>query len=76
MPVLIEDLCRGLELATLNPGIEHCEDLCKRHLMESASEQTEHGIDPEAAHNQFLKIDKYRYRISPDIKGAENDKSP
>ncbi len=29
------------------------------------------GIDPEAAHKQFLKIDEYRYRISPDIKGAE-----
>ena len=29
------------------------------------------GINPEAAHKQFLKIDEYRYRISPDIKGAE-----
>ncbi len=29
------------------------------------------GIDPQAVHKQFLKIDEYRCRISPDIKGAE-----
>lgn len=29
------------------------------------------GIDPNAAHREFLKIDEYRERISPDISGAE-----
>ncbi len=29
------------------------------------------GINPEAAHRQFLKINEYRCRISLDIKGAE-----
>ena len=29
------------------------------------------GIDPQAAHREFLKIDEYRRRISPDINGAE-----
>jgi|SRR4051812_16194257 hypothetical protein len=29
------------------------------------------GIDPMAAHREFLKIGEYRRRISPDIKGAE-----
>ena len=29
------------------------------------------GIDPQAAHREFLKIDEYRRRISPDIDGAE-----
>ena len=28
------------------------------------------GIDPQAAHREFLKIDEYRRRISPDIDGA------
>ena len=28
------------------------------------------GIDPQAAHREFLKIDEYRRRISPDIPGA------
>jgi hypothetical protein len=31
------------------------------------------GIDPMAAHREFLKIVEYRGRISPDIKGAETD---
>ena len=29
------------------------------------------GIDPQAAHRKFLKIDEYRRRISPDIDGAQ-----
>ena len=29
------------------------------------------GIDPQAAHREFLKIDEYRRVISPDIEGAE-----
>jgi hypothetical protein len=29
------------------------------------------GIDPAAAHREFLKIDEYRRRISPDIPGAD-----
>ncbi|PGH52758.1 hypothetical protein CRT60_22695 [Azospirillum palustre] len=29
------------------------------------------GIDPAAAHREFLKIGEYRKRISPDISGAE-----
>jgi len=29
------------------------------------------GIDPQVAHREFLKIDEYRRRISPDIKGAQ-----
>ncbi|MCK1282238.1 hypothetical protein IVB46_44190 [Bradyrhizobium sp. 61] len=29
------------------------------------------GIDPKAAHREFLKIDEYRRRISPDIDGAD-----
>ncbi len=29
------------------------------------------GIDPQAAHREFLKIDEYCRRISPDIDGAE-----
>jgi hypothetical protein len=28
------------------------------------------GIDPQAAHREFLKIDEYRNRISPDTDGA------
>lgn len=28
------------------------------------------GIDPMRAHQEFLKIDEYRRRISPDIPGA------
>ena len=28
------------------------------------------GIDPQAAHREFLKIDEYHRRISPDIDGA------
>src|SRR5436190_1429250 len=28
------------------------------------------GIDPHAAHREFLKITEYRRRISPDIPGA------
>lgn len=30
-----------------------------------------YGIDPVAAHTEFLKIDEYRRKISPDIEGAE-----
>jgi hypothetical protein len=30
------------------------------------------GIDPQTAHREFLKIDEYRERISPDIPGAED----
>lgn len=29
------------------------------------------GIDPQAAHREFLKIAEYRRRISPDIEGAD-----
>lgn len=29
------------------------------------------GIDPQVAHREFLKIDEYRRRISPDISGAD-----
>lgn len=29
------------------------------------------GIDPQVAHREFLKIDEYRERISPDIPGAQ-----
>ena len=28
------------------------------------------GVDVQAAHREFLKIDEYRRRISPDIDGA------
>ena len=28
------------------------------------------GIDPQAAHREFLKIDEYRRRVSPDIDGV------
>ncbi len=28
------------------------------------------GIDPQAAHREFLKVDEYRRRIAPDIEGA------
>ncbi len=31
------------------------------------------GIDPLAAHQEFLKIDEYRERISPDIPGAKTE---
>jgi hypothetical protein len=31
------------------------------------------GIDPLAAHAEFLKIDEYRRRISPDIDGADRE---
>jgi hypothetical protein len=30
-------------------------------------------IDPKAAHQEFLKIDEYRQRISRDIDGAEDE---
>ena len=30
------------------------------------------GIDPQAARREFLKIEEYRRRISPDTDGAEN----
>jgi hypothetical protein len=29
------------------------------------------GIDPLVAHREFLKIDEYRKRISPEIEGAD-----
>jgi hypothetical protein len=29
------------------------------------------GLDPQAVHREFLKIDEYRRRISPDIPGAD-----
>lgn len=29
------------------------------------------GIDVDAAHKEFLKIDEYRTHVSPDIDGAE-----
>lgn len=28
-------------------------------------------IDPQQAHNEFLKIDEYRKRIAPDTRGAD-----
>jgi hypothetical protein len=28
------------------------------------------GIDPQVAHNEFLKIDEYRDALPPDIRGA------
>jgi hypothetical protein len=28
------------------------------------------GIDPQAAHREFLKIDEYRKRIAPDTPGT------
>jgi len=31
------------------------------------------GIDPHAAHEEFLKIHEYRERISADIPGAETE---
>lgn len=31
------------------------------------------GIDPQRAHQAFLKIDEYRKTISPDMEGADND---
>lgn len=31
------------------------------------------GIDPQAAHREFLKIAEYRRRISPDIPGAAGE---
>ena len=34
------------------------------------------GIDPQAAHRAFLQIDEYRYRIAPDIEGAEFEDPP
>ncbi len=30
------------------------------------------GLDPEAVHSEFLKIDEYRFHISRDAKGAED----
>jgi hypothetical protein len=30
------------------------------------------GIDPQAAHREFLKIDEYRQRIAQDTPGAAN----
>jgi hypothetical protein len=36
---------------------------------------TRDGIDPQAAHREFLKIGEYRWRISPDIPGAFADGS-
>ena len=30
------------------------------------------GVDPKQAHAEFLKIDEYRWSISPDIDGAED----
>jgi hypothetical protein len=32
------------------------------------------GIDPQAAHDEFLKISEYRRRIAPDIEGADRDR--
>jgi hypothetical protein len=30
------------------------------------------GIDPQALHKEFLKIDEYRWRLAPDVEGALN----
>lgn len=32
-----------------------------------------YGIDPHYAHDEFLKIDQYRARISEDCRGADQD---
>ena len=29
------------------------------------------GIDPQQAHNEFLKIDEYRAHVAPDTRGAQ-----
>jgi len=29
------------------------------------------GVDPQRAHDEFLQIDEYRAKISPDIRGAD-----
>jgi hypothetical protein len=34
------------------------------------------GLDPQAVHREFLKIDEYRERISPDIPGAAPQETP
>jgi hypothetical protein len=33
---------------------------------------TRDGIDPQRAHREFLKIDEYRCRISPELAGARS----
>lgn len=34
------------------------------------------GIDPQVAHEAFLRIDEYRYRIAPDTEGAAFEDPP
>jgi hypothetical protein len=56
-------------------GLRECEDKTKRDMMlfiEFNTIVVRDEIPVAAAHREFLKIDEYRDRISPDIKGAEH----
>ena len=56
-------------------GLRDCTDKLKRDMMlfiEFHAIVVRDKIPIEAAHREFLKIDEYRERISPDIEGAAN----
>ncbi|MBW4092178.1 MAG: hypothetical protein HIU82_13870 [Proteobacteria bacterium] len=55
-------------------GLRECPDKQKRDMMlfiEFHTIVVGDRVSIEAAHREFLKIDEYRQRISPDIPGAE-----
>ena len=57
-------------------GLRKCEDKSKRDMMlfiEFNTIDVRYKIPVEAAHREFLKIDEYRQRISPDTPGAEHN---
>lgn len=56
-------------------ALRKCSEEYKRDLMlfiEFNTIVVRDGIPVEAAHREFLKIDEYRKRISPDIQGADD----
>lgn len=57
-------------------GLRKCADKQRRDMMlfiEFNTIVVRDKIPVEAAHREFLKIEEYRQRISPDIAGAEHD---
>jgi hypothetical protein len=57
-------------------ALRKCENKYKRDMMlfiEFNTIVVRDKIPIEAAHREFLKIDEYRLRMSPDIPGADHD---
>lgn len=57
-------------------ALRECKNEFQRDMMmfiEFHSIVVRDRVDIDAAHKAFLKIDEYRRRIAPDIKGADHD---